>query len=242
MGVAMSWECGCSSEAPAASPWFLNTLTYSKRWSFWRSTMRSRQAPSTAATCVSGSVARVARWSGDSMITSCAPMPLMRSYSPSPVGSSSPSIRRAGNLLGTTRTDHPGELGALLGSRTARISSGVRASWPAQKAQGPAPTGRAGAVRKSEGRRERSVGMITQRPTIGSRRSSGTDGALLLGPRLPREESLKGVAHRAPVEEHGGHLLADGHGHALGPGEGEGRRDGAHALGDHGRRALDLGQ
>ncbi len=31
MGVAMSWECGCSSEAPAASPWFLKIITYSSR-------------------------------------------------------------------------------------------------------------------------------------------------------------------------------------------------------------------
>jgi len=23
IGVAMSWLCGCSSDAPAASPWFL---------------------------------------------------------------------------------------------------------------------------------------------------------------------------------------------------------------------------
>ena len=28
IGRAMSWECECSREAPAALPWFLNTMTY----------------------------------------------------------------------------------------------------------------------------------------------------------------------------------------------------------------------
>src|SRR5437763_1269925 len=34
IGVAMSCEWGCSSEAPAASPWFLNTSAYSTSGSF----------------------------------------------------------------------------------------------------------------------------------------------------------------------------------------------------------------
>src|SRR5207245_3626915 len=174
--------------------------------------------------------------------TPSAPIPPTRSQRPSPVGSSSPSLLSAGNLFAPTRTDQPGALDALPGPRTASTSSGGRVSWPAQNAQGPALTGCAGVDRKSDGRRDRSVEMITQRATMGSRRSSGTDGALLLGPRLACEQGLEGVAHRPAVEEHRRHLLADRHGHALGPGQRERGGNGAYAFGDHGRRALDLGQ
>src|SRR5947207_248486 len=45
------------------------------------------------------------------MITSCAPMPLMRSNMPSPARSTVPSTCTAGNLLGTTRTSQPGVFG-----------------------------------------------------------------------------------------------------------------------------------
>ena len=47
-------------------------------------------------------------WSGVSMMTSCAPIPFMRSNMPSAWRFSVPSIPKAGNLLGTTRTVHPG--------------------------------------------------------------------------------------------------------------------------------------
>ena len=51
-------------------------------------------------------------WSGVSMTTSWAPMPFILSYSPSPTLSSSPSMTRAGYLLGTTRRLQPGALGS----------------------------------------------------------------------------------------------------------------------------------
>src|SRR5436190_793904 len=92
IGVAISCEWGCPSEAPAASPWFLNTRTYSRRGSFLRSSMRSRNARSTSATASTGSVASEAEWTGVSITTSWAPTPFIRSKSPSPAGSSSPSL------------------------------------------------------------------------------------------------------------------------------------------------------
>src|SRR2546422_147246 len=69
IGVAMSCECGCSSEAPAASPWFLNTRTYANRGSFLRSSMRSRNANNTSATASTERPAREASCRGVSMMT-----------------------------------------------------------------------------------------------------------------------------------------------------------------------------
>src|SRR6266851_3885774 len=45
---------------------------------------------------------------GVSITTSCAPIPFIKSYTPSPRLPAPPSIRSAGNLLGTPRTRHPG--------------------------------------------------------------------------------------------------------------------------------------
>ena len=92
-------------------------------------------------------------------------------------------MRSAGNLLGTTRMVHPGVFGSVSTGRSARISAGVRASWPGQNdADAAHRAARRGAGAKSEGRRARSVEMITQRPTTGSFRSSGT-GDVHLSPR-----------------------------------------------------------
>src|SRR4029453_7002952 len=52
--------------------------------------------------------------------------------------------------------------------------------------------------------------MMTQRPTTGSRRSSGTDDVLLLGPRLPGEERSQCVLDRLSLEEHGGDPVPEG--------------------------------
>src|SRR6059036_3934065 len=83
-----------------------------------------------------------------------------------------PSIWRAGNLLGTTRTFQPGVFGASCPGRQAYTSGGVLSSLPGQKGQNViARPGEAGA--KLVGRRLRSVEMMTQRPTTGSFRSSG---------------------------------------------------------------------
>src|SRR6266404_575080 len=73
--------------------------------------MRSRYPHSTSSTARSGSVASDAACSGDSMITSCAPIPFILSKRPSPSRSSSPSMPNAGNLLGTTRMLQPGVFG-----------------------------------------------------------------------------------------------------------------------------------
>src|SRR5215510_10812921 len=82
-------------------------------------------------------------------------------------------MRSAGNLLATTRYDHPDVLGAEPGARPTRISGGVLLSLPGQNTQSP-PRGTTASVLKSDGRRARSVEMMTQRPTTGSFRRSGT--------------------------------------------------------------------
>src|SRR5262245_22879107 len=237
IGVAMSCECGCSSEAPAASPWFLKTSTYAKRGSFLRSAMRSRYASSTSVTASTESPASEASCRGVSMTTSWAPTPLIRSKRPSPDGSSSPSIRSAGNLFGTTRYVQPGVLGRLSGGRPARTSGGVWCSWPSQNAHIVA-RGRTGSVTKSEGRRARSVAMMTQRPTTGSFRSSGI-GLAVLPLHRPLEQRRQRVRRRLAVEQDGADLVADRQGHRIAPSERQRGDDRAGALGDHPRLTFD---
>src|SRR5262245_21653852 len=113
-------------------------------------------------------------------MTSCAPTPFIRSKIPSPSRSSPPSTLSAGNLFGTTRRSHPGVFGPLPLWRYASTSGGVRSSRPAQKGQSSAPTGIIRSRRKSLGRLRRSVEMITQRPVMGSLRSSGTVECVLV--------------------------------------------------------------
>src|SRR5205085_1032700 len=109
------------------------------------------------------------------MITSCAPMPFMRSYIPSARRSRFPSIPSAGYLFGTTRTDQPGLSRSPCPWRNARISGGVLASLPGQKGQNP-PFKTTVCRIKSLGRRARSVAIMTQRPVTGSFLSSGNSG------------------------------------------------------------------
>src|SRR5713226_6218222 len=146
---------------------------YRKRLSFFRSSMRSRYPQSTSSTARSGRVASVARWFGDSITTSCAPIPFILSKRPSPSRSSSPSLPRAGNLFGTTRMLQPGVLGPPPLRPYTRISGGVRASLPTQKGQFFSSLGMTLSRRKSFGRFPRSVEIITHRPVIGSLRNSG---------------------------------------------------------------------
>ena len=132
-----------------------------------RSSTRSRHAQNTFSIAGSLSVASVCEWSGVSMMTSCAPMPFIRSNSPSPSRSSVPSTRSAGNLLGTTRTSHPPVLpGVPL--RYARISGGVWSSCPSQNGQSASGLIVTVSIWKSLGRFCRSVAMMTQRPVTGS--------------------------------------------------------------------------
>src|SRR5208337_2560755 len=147
---------------------------YLKRRSFFRSTMRSRNAHSTSSIRFSERVARVASCSGVSMMTSCAPMPFILSNIPSACRLRLPSMPSAGNLLGTTRTVQPSELLEAPFGRYARTSEGVLLSLPGQNGQKP-PFIFTGSRLKSVGRLERSVEMMTHRPTMGSLRSSGTD-------------------------------------------------------------------
>ncbi len=102
-------------------------------------------------------------WSGVSTTTSCAPMPCIRSKIPSPSRSSSPSMPSTGNLLGTTRSDQPGWFAPDLAGRPAppaascfrcRDKKGRSADGGAEQ-----PSSRT----KSDGRRARSVEMMTQR-------------------------------------------------------------------------------
>jgi len=102
-------------------------------------------------------------------------MPFILSNMPSAWRSRSPSMRRAGNLFGTTRRFQFALLWRPFSPvRYARISGGVLASLPGQNGQKLADLMSARSREKSLGRLERSVEMITQRPVMGSFRSSGT--------------------------------------------------------------------
>src|SRR5438477_7359007 len=112
------------------------------------------------------------------MITSCAPMPFMRSNSPSPSRSTGPSTCSAGNLFGTTRTSQPGVFGAPPFWRYESTSGGANDSRPGQNGQCSRPIVVVRSMRKSFGRFWRSVETMTQRPVTGSRRSSGIERVL----------------------------------------------------------------
>src|SRR2546428_3597544 len=119
-------------------------------------------------------------------------------------------MRSAGNLLGTTRSDQPGPSRVVSGGRTATISGGALSSLPVQNTHGPL-RGRTGSMLKSVGRRARSVEMITQRPTTGSLRSSGTaalERRVFVRGRAA-EERRQRVGGRLAVGEHSGDLCAD---------------------------------
>src|SRR5438093_4872497 len=162
----------------------------------------------TRSMCSTGRSARSRSWRGVSMITSCAPTPFIRSWTPIPLRSSSPSMRSAGNLFATTRTSQPGRLGGPPPGRSARISGGVLLSFPSQKGQS-APAGISAWRGKLAGARLRSEAMMTQRFWIGSCRSSGMTLPLDRfhdsrgGTDLRRDEViLRGVfLHHAPGVE-----------------------------------------
>src|SRR5229473_4585770 len=172
-GSATIWEWGWLSVAPEAAPLFLKKSTLRRRTSRDRSSMRSCAARSTCSTCSGLCCGSWRACSGVSMITSCAPTPPITSYIPRPARTMRSSVRRAGNRLGTTRSDQPGPLGGPPLSRWTSSSGGVIASCPGQKGQ-PAGSSRSGGMRTSAfGRYACELVMITQRPTTGSLRSSG---------------------------------------------------------------------
>src|SRR5207253_7809375 len=116
-------------------------------------------------------------------------------------------MRSAGNLFGTTRSDQPGPSRRVSGGRMATISGGVLSSLPVQNTHGP-PRARTGSMLKSVGRRARSLEMITQRPTTGSLRSSGTAAfqRRVLARRRATEQRGQRLASRLAVEQDGGDL------------------------------------
>src|SRR6188474_3191564 len=136
------------------------------------------------------------------MITSCAPMPFILSNSPSPCRSSSPSTCSAGNLFGTTRTSQPGPLAAPPLRRYDSTSRGVYSSWPSQKGHTMPSMGSRCSTRKASGRLRRSVEMITQRPVMGSLRSSGISGV----EGIPDDLHVR----RVLIEPHGDHVESAG--------------------------------
>ena len=237
IGVAMSWECGCSSDAPAASPWFLNTRTYSKRGSFLRSSSRSRKASSTSAT---SSIEQVA---SDAVVVGRLDDDLVGAHAVHPV--EEPLARRLEVALDAQRRElvrHHAVRPARLvrrgrrAARPARISGGVLLLVArAEDAERRPRRARAPAA-KSEGRRARSVEMITQRPTTGSLRSSGMRSG---GPRASRpapSSAASASARRLALEEHGAHLLADRQrSRRAGAASASAERTVRDALGDHAR-------
>src|SRR3989442_7959069 len=145
-------------------------------------------------------------------------------------------MRSAGNLLGTTRSDQPGPSRVVSGGRTATISGGALSSLPVQNTHGP-PRGRTGSMLKSVGRRARSVEMITQRPTTGSLRSSGT-AALerrVFARGRAAEQRRQRVGGGLAVEEHGGDLGADRQRDAVAGRQRQRRANRRHAPPPHGR-------
>src|SRR5688500_4637516 len=150
----------------------------------------------------------------------------------------SPSIRNAGNLFATTRNAQPGPFGAKSGARLARISGGVLSSWPSQKTQLVA-RGRTGSGAKSDGRRARSVEMITHRPTTGSLRSSGI---AVLARARPVEQRREPSPRWLGLEQHGRDLPRDREADAVALREGICRARGAYAFRDHPRATLPRGE
>ena len=105
-------------------------------------------------------------WEVREVITSCAPRPsISRKKSYFSRRCRSPAGRRAGNLLGTTRSCQPGPLGGEPGFLRAMISGGVWDSFPEQKGQSGSWAGSGSAVStifKSSGRRDLSPATMTQ--------------------------------------------------------------------------------
>src|SRR3972149_2602105 len=106
------------------------------------------------------------------MITSCAPIPLSLSYTPSPALARSPSILSAGYLFGTTLICQPAVLGLPPFVRYAIISLGVIFSLPGQNGQSP-PFDGGGVTMNPERRFPRDGAIVPGLPIMGSFLSSG---------------------------------------------------------------------
>src|SRR5260221_4842359 len=104
-----------------------------------------------------------------------------------------------GNLLRNTRRLHPSESRTPWPGRYGRISGGVLLSFPGQNGQKDVPLSAALSRRKSLGRLERSVEMMTQRPVMGSFLSSGTSSILSHPKRILKKDDVR-IAARFQVD------------------------------------------
>ena len=107
------------------------------------------------------------------MITSCAPMPFILSNSPSPCRSSVAFDLQRGKLVRHHAHVPAGPLAAPPLRRHDSTSRGVISSCPSQNGTPCRRWASTCSTRKASGRLRRSVEMITQRPVMGSLRSSG---------------------------------------------------------------------
>ncbi len=116
MGSAINCECGCSNEAPAAEPWFLNTMIYlPDRSSFYspKSCHGTQNMFSTSFKPICGIV--MSCWGSRSRLHVLRLRSFYQALRP-PTLCSPPSICKAGNLFGTTRNVHPAVSGRALGN------------------------------------------------------------------------------------------------------------------------------
>src|SRR5512145_1461125 len=123
-------------------------------------------------------------------------------------------MRRAGNLLGTTRRDQFGSFAAPDG-RKAKISGGVIRSLPGHRGQIPSLRS-VFSVGNSWGLFARSVEMMTHRPTMGSLRSSVMRPPTVVGRNGEGEgpgrnplPDLFLLGHGLAVDAHRGHRPRD---------------------------------
>src|SRR6202158_6148805 len=104
--VAVNCECACAHSSPASAPWFLNTLTYLNRASFFKSAMRDAHTHNTRSISSSLNCDIRLSCSGVSTTTSWAPSAPILSYIPSANRAGSPSTWYSGCGCGSTRTCH----------------------------------------------------------------------------------------------------------------------------------------
>ena len=117
-------------------------------------------------------VASVSSWRGDSMITSCAPMPFILSNSPSPCRSSAPFDAQHRELVRDHAQVPAGRIGPAAVAAVRQQLARRHLLVPLAERTRAVRRDCTDSSRKSVGRLRRSVEMITQRPVTGSLRSS----------------------------------------------------------------------
>src|SRR5437870_7021610 len=90
--VAVNCECACAHSSPASAPWFLKTLTYLNRASFFKSAIRDAHTHNTRSISSSLNCDIRLSCSGVSTTTSWAPRATILSYIPSATRPGSPSM------------------------------------------------------------------------------------------------------------------------------------------------------